>query len=168
MDLRPESLLPSHNVETFATSLTASISSIISDQGPPSGLYFLTGSATSSSASINAQSPEIALRDMAKKGGKQDETTEDIESCTRYLMNDTSLGLYRITDYIHKKLPQIVEEKKGMKTIANEVNIANSNARDSSGIVKSMQNIPSVDNISEMLKTTIGILEKAKKDKQSK
>ena len=74
MDLRPESLLPSHNVETFATSLTASISSIISDQGSPSGLYFLTGSATSSSASINAQSPEIALRDMAKKGGKQDES----------------------------------------------------------------------------------------------
>ncbi|CAG8577865.1 2238_t:CDS:2 [Paraglomus occultum] len=160
MDLRPESFLPTHNVETFANSLTASISSIISDQGPPSGLYFLTGSATSSGTSINAQGPEIALRDMAKKA------TEDIESCTRYLMNDSSLGLYRITDYIHKKLPQIVEEKKGMKTVGNEVNIANSNARDSLDVVKSMQSIPSVDNISDMLKTTISILEKAKKDKQ--
>ena len=69
--------LPSHNVETFTNSLTASISSIISDQGAPSGLYFLTGSATSSAASINAQGPEIALRDMAKKGEKHDESMRE-------------------------------------------------------------------------------------------
>ncbi|CAG8435415.1 9134_t:CDS:2 [Ambispora gerdemannii] len=148
------------------SSTISSISSIITDQLPNNPLTNLdqflarrTSSASSlfstgsqSTLDINAQ--ELVLKEKSKKA------CTDIELYTRHLLNDSSLGLYHMSEHIRKKVPQFVEEKKNLITLSNKLDLATANITDSREIIKNISNLEQFTNITNLLKRTLEIIEK--------
>ncbi|CAI2164806.1 297_t:CDS:2 [Funneliformis geosporum] len=77
----------------------------------------------------------------------------DLETFIRQLYNDSSLGLFHMSEHIRKRVPQIVDEK---------VEITIEDMKDSCETVESMPKIPCFNNINEMLKSTLAIVEAVK------
>ncbi|CAG8670202.1 1713_t:CDS:2 [Funneliformis mosseae] len=155
-----------------------SISSILKDQLPsttsvvsnwaPSSFgsittidQFFINPKRSSSSSINwlgmASGSSIYSPDPVVQGANLKEKVKkacvDLETYIRQLYNDSSLGLYHMSEHIRKRVPQIVDEK---------VEITIEDMKDSCEMVESMPKIPCFNNINEMLKSTLAIVEAAK------
>ncbi|CAI2165295.1 15135_t:CDS:2 [Funneliformis geosporum] len=86
----------------------------------------------------------------------------DLETFIRQLYNDSSLGLFHMSEHIRKRVPQIVDEKKGLIGLTKEVEITIEDMKDSCETVESMPKIPCFNNINEMLKSTLAIVEAVK------
>ncbi|CAG8613380.1 14946_t:CDS:2 [Racocetra fulgida] len=103
---------------------------------------------------VNVADPlaqETLLKEMAKK-----------EAFLNQLYNDSSLGLYHMSEHIRRRVPQIIEEKRGLINLEKDLEIAISDAKDSYTLVKSLQTISSFKNIGDLLKSTLDIVEAAK------
>ncbi|CAG8563640.1 23231_t:CDS:2 [Dentiscutata erythropus] len=108
---------------------------------------------------VNVADPlaqETLLKEMAKK------TSGDLEAFLNQLYNDSSLGLYHMNEHIRRRVPQIVEEKKGLINLEKDLEITISDTKDSDTLVKSLPTISSFKNIGDLLKSTLDIVEAAK------
>ncbi|CAG8803289.1 20993_t:CDS:2, partial [Racocetra persica] len=108
---------------------------------------------------VNVADPlaqETLLKEMAKKA------SGDLEAFLNQLYNDSSLGLYHMSEHIRRRIPQIIEEKRGLINLEKDLEIAISDAKDSYTLVKSLQTISSFKNIGDLLKSTLDIVEAAK------
>lgn len=73
-------------------------------------------------------------------------------------LNDCSLGFYRISDHIHRKVPRIVETKKKIRQLTEKVQIAISDMEDVGKNVRDLEYIESFYNISKMIEKSLDIL----------
>ncbi|CAG8502923.1 17537_t:CDS:2 [Acaulospora colombiana] len=106
---------------------------------------------------------EMLLKEKVKKA------SVDMELFMRQLYNDSSLGMYHMSEHIRRRVPLMVEEKKGLMTLSGELDIAMSDVKDSHEIAKTIPEIDAFRNISKMLEGTIEIMEEVKgKDKKWK
>ncbi|GES86671.1 BLOC-1-related complex subunit 8 homolog [Rhizophagus clarus] len=178
---RPNSLQKYDN----STSLSA-LSSVFTDQRPSTSLvsnwtpssfgsltsidqFFLNSKKTSNSSlnwlgmtggSNSVDSPDPVIQDAILK----EKVKKDLEIYGRQLYNDSSLGLYHMSEHIRKRVPQIVEDKKVLTNLTKDVEITLEDMKDSCEVIESMPKIPCFNNISEMLKRTLGMIEVKNKD----
>jgi hypothetical protein len=73
-------------------------------------------------------------------------------------LNDYSIGLYRISDHIHRKVPRIVETKKLIREKSRKVDIAVSDIEDVRKNVADLERLESFYNINHMIQQSIRIL----------
>ncbi|CAG8682404.1 9126_t:CDS:2 [Acaulospora morrowiae] len=176
--------IPIRKKNEYARSIN-SFSSILSDQTSPN-LYWAPSSFSSMTSfdhlfsnskrastsglslfgmnsvpNLDPVTQETLLKEKVKKA------SADMELFMRQLYNDSSLGMYHMSEHIRKRVPLIVEEKRGLIALSKELDVEISDIKDSHEIVESIPKIQAFNNISEMLKNTIGILEEVKgKDKR--
>lgn len=73
-------------------------------------------------------------------------------------LNDCSLGFYRISDHIHRKVPRIVETKKKLRNSRQKVQVAISDIEDVRKNVCEIERIESFYNINKMIQKSLDIL----------
>ncbi|RIB16011.1 hypothetical protein C2G38_2191124 [Gigaspora rosea] len=108
---------------------------------------------------VNVADPlaqETLLKEMAKKA------SGDFEAFLNQSYNDSSLGLYHMSEHIRRRVPQIVEEKRGLINLEKDLEITISDTKDSYELVKSLQTISNFENIGNLLKSTLDIVEATK------
>ncbi|ORZ10918.1 hypothetical protein BCR41DRAFT_372088 [Lobosporangium transversale] len=76
------------------------------------------------------------------------------ESITSVL-NDSSLVLYRVNEHIHKKVPQLVEEKRALASTCKSVETANQDLEDARQIISSMQWLTELSEIEALVKRAL-------------
>ncbi|KAG0362626.1 hypothetical protein BGZ54_008563 [Gamsiella multidivaricata] len=76
------------------------------------------------------------------------------ESITNVL-NDSSLVFYRVNEHIHKKVPQLVEEKKALAAIHKDVKTANQDLEDARQTISGMQRITELSSIEALIPRVI-------------
>lgn len=84
--------------------------------------------------------------------------TEAVENTIKNSFNDASLGLYRVSEHIHRRVPQIVESKAGLRDIEQQVETANSDMKDARRIVEDLERIESFRHIGQMVKMSLSIV----------
>ncbi|KAF9111990.1 hypothetical protein BGX27_004171 [Mortierella sp. AM989] len=75
-------------------------------------------------------------------------------------LNDSSLVLYRVNEHIHKKVPQLVEEKKALVAICRDVETANQDLEDARQTISGMERITELGTIEELLKRALTAVQK--------
>ncbi|RIA98497.1 hypothetical protein C1645_731564 [Glomus cerebriforme] len=113
--------------------------------------------------SVHSPDPVIqdaSLREKVKKA------YVDLEIYGRQLYNDSSLGLYHMSEHIRKRVPQIVEDKKVLINLTKDVEITLEDMKDSCEVIETMPKIFSFNNINEMLKRTLEMVEAKNRDKK--
>ncbi|CAG8499955.1 11542_t:CDS:2 [Ambispora leptoticha] len=169
--------LPTNLDQFLARRTSSSASSLF-------GASSITSVGSHSTLDINAQ--EVVLKEKSKKGiylctsvlismetlkqwilkrfldliRKKQPACADIELYTRHLLNDSSLGLYHMSEHIRKKVPQFVEEKKNLIALSNTLDLATANITDSRKIIENISNLKQFTNITNLLKNTLEIIEK--------
>lgn len=83
-------------------------------------------------------------------------------------LNDCSLGFYRISDHIHRKVPRIVETKRRLKQSSKRVEIAISDIEDVRKNVCDIERIESFYNINKMIERSIQILHNSNSSNNNK
>lgn len=87
-----------------------------------------------------------------------DIATHEFENTIKSSFNDASLGLHRVSEHIHRKVPQIAESKAGLRDIEQLVETANSDMLDARRVVEDLECIESFRSIAEMVKTSLTIV----------
>ncbi|CAJ0757380.1 4136_t:CDS:2, partial [Entrophospora sp. SA101] len=105
------------------------------------------------------QAQQANLKEKAKRA------SAEVEHYLYHLYNDSSIGLYHMSEHIRRRVPQIIEDKKSLISSTKDVEISNSDMKDSLGIVESITKTSSFDNIDEMLKNTIKLIQGSKSKK---
>ncbi|PKC16148.1 hypothetical protein RhiirA5_348072 [Rhizophagus irregularis] len=111
----------------------------------------------------NVDSPDPVIQDANLKE-KVKKAYIDLEIYGRQLYNDSSLGLYHMSEHIRKRVPQIVEDKKVLTSLTKDVEVTLEDMKDSCEVIESMPTIPCFNNINEMLKRTLEMVEAKNKD----
>ncbi|CAG8593346.1 4786_t:CDS:2 [Scutellospora calospora] len=144
----------------YAASIS-SISSVLSDQitsvtsipwAPSSFGSTLLGMTHSNSVAVlDPLAQKTLVKEMAKK------TIIDLEVFLNQLYNDSSLGLYHISEHIRKR--------KGLINLEKDIEVTISDMKDSYAVVKTLPTISSFSSISDLLKNTLEVVETAKSKK---
>ncbi|KAI1298688.1 hypothetical protein EDD11_006758 [Mortierella claussenii] len=71
------------------------------------------------------------------------------------VLNDSSLVLYRVNEHIHKKVPQLVEEKKSLGLILKSVKTANQDLEDARQTLSGIQRISELGAIEDLVKRAL-------------
>ncbi|KAI9256633.1 hypothetical protein BDA99DRAFT_516942 [Phascolomyces articulosus] len=136
-------------------------------------LSILARRASSSNITISALTHPFQNQRLPDEHERQKRTheaaqqvTTGIEKTTQLALNDCSLGLYRVFDHIQRKVPQIVDEKKQLRTIREQVDTGTEDIVDVRKVVAEVERIESFNNISDMIKSSIAIIKDAKERKQ--
>lgn len=77
-------------------------------------------------------------------------------------LNDYSIGYYRISDHIHRKVPRIVELKKLIREKSKKVDIAVSDIEDVRKNVADLERLESFYNMNQMIQKSLSILKESK------
>ncbi|KAF7722625.1 hypothetical protein EC973_002897 [Apophysomyces ossiformis] len=84
-------------------------------------------------------------------------------------LNDRSIGFYRISEHMRKRVPQLVEDKHKLKQLTNEVSSANSDITDVRKQVATLERMESFHRIGKMISTSIQLAkEVASHEKEKK
>ncbi|KAI8138135.1 hypothetical protein BJV82DRAFT_322476 [Fennellomyces sp. T-0311] len=136
-------------------------------------LSILARRASSSSINIsvlthpfqNPQIPDEQERQQRIYDGAR-QVTNGVVTTTQLALNDCSIGLHRVFDHIQRKVPQIVDEKKQLRTLREQVDTADEDIADARKVVAEIERIDSFHNISNMIKSSLTILRDAKQQQQ--
>ncbi|KAJ8656193.1 hypothetical protein O0I10_008206 [Lichtheimia ornata] len=152
---RPE-LSPSSSLNLFSSSSLDQLSSLA--RRTP-GLNTLSAGA----AAVLQYPPSDESERKRRIHGSVQQVTTGIVLTAKLAFNDCSIGLYQVADHIQRKVPVIVEDKKRLRAMKSRVETADSDITDARKVVADMEQIQSFQRISEMLKTSLDIVKKAKK-----
>ncbi|KAJ3024431.1 UNVERIFIED_CONTAM: hypothetical protein HDU68_008163 [Siphonaria sp. JEL0065] len=83
---------------------------------------------------------------------KAQEVTSATSDSLLQLMNESSVGLYRIQEHILKKTPVIVAEKKAQQPLSSQIELAVSDVREASELVGKMNRVTGFHRSVELLK----------------
>lgn len=111
--------------------------------------------------SSKAHSIEQEDKKMKKQKEKLQQTLQGFSQIFLLSVNDCSLGFYRISDHIHRKVPRIVETKRRLKQSSKRVEIAISDIEDVRKNVCDIERIESFYNMNKMIERSIQILNKS-------
>ncbi|KAL2911442.1 hypothetical protein HK105_209093 [Polyrhizophydium stewartii] len=78
--------------------------------------------------------------DVAARARK---SAASLSSAIVHLANDTSLGLYRIQEHVHKKVPQLVDDRQALLQMRPNLDIAASDAAEIQELLRGMDRIDS-------------------------
>ncbi|GAA5807046.1 hypothetical protein MFLAVUS_000396 [Mucor flavus] len=114
--------------------------------------------ASNSSLTLLASSSE---HEDKKRRRQRDKISQAIQGFSQVLymsLNDCSLGFYRISDHIHRKVPRIVETKKKLRQSSQKVQVAILDIEDVRKNVCDIERIESFYNITKMIEKSLDIL----------
>ncbi|KAI9193033.1 uncharacterized protein BJ171DRAFT_535080 [Polychytrium aggregatum] len=94
-------------------------------------------------ARIDADS---GLRDRA------DRAASELSEYSANLLNEPSMGLYRVQEHVHAKVPQLVQHKNDLTQLGKQVSLSNSDLDEAKEILNEMERIQSFENIIKMLR----------------
>ena len=99
-----------------------------------------------------------------KKKRRQQERIKQIAGGFNHILllslNDCSVGLYRVLDHIHRRIPKIVETKKKVRSSSQRVETAILDIEDVRKNVCELEQIESFFNISQMIEQSIASVKK--------
>ncbi|KAL0077606.1 hypothetical protein F4703DRAFT_1797383 [Phycomyces blakesleeanus] len=107
---------------------------------------------TTSLHSLDPEEKEQRVQERVSK------VTEGVVNTLKLALNDCSLGLYRVSDHIHRRVPRIVQEKNNLTALANDVDTANLDISDVRKTVGDMERIESFHSMAKMIKKSMDIL----------
>ncbi|TPX42817.1 hypothetical protein SeMB42_g04978 [Synchytrium endobioticum] len=79
------------------------------------------------------------LEDQARE--KACKAASDISDLTLHLFNESSLGLYKIQENIHRRVPQLVRDKQEIKSISDSLSKANKDLVEAKEIIATLGRI---------------------------
>lgn len=94
--------------------------------------------------------------------------TDKLVTTLNYACNDYTLGLYRVSEHIHRKTPHMVNSKKQLRHLKELVDTANADITDAHKMVEDMARIESFHRMGEMIKTSLNLVKEAKKRSSTK
>ncbi|KAJ3295353.1 hypothetical protein HK104_002770 [Borealophlyctis nickersoniae] len=109
-----------------------------------------TGGVTTRSTTTRREDLNNATRDKVAKAGNST-ATSDVSDLIIHLVNESSLGMYRIQEHVHKKVPQLVADKRDIRTLSSQLTRASSNLHDAHDIVQGMNRIDSFSRCTDYL-----------------
>ncbi|KAL1934391.1 hypothetical protein VTP01DRAFT_6573 [Rhizomucor pusillus] len=167
--LEPLSLRSSFSATRFAESLRLPSSptfsldqlSVYARRASNSSINIMSSSATTflqHAVSLHGETDDNMQAKNAKVYENAQTTTHEFENTIKSSFNDASLGLHRVSEHIHRKVPQIAESKAGLRDIEQLVETANSDMLDARRVVEDLECIESFRSIAEMVKTSLTIV----------
>ncbi|KAG1173477.1 hypothetical protein G6F70_005853 [Rhizopus microsporus] len=78
-------------------------------------------------------------------------------------LNNSSLGLYTVSDHIYRKVPRLIEMKKKIQQISSQVETADLDIQDAQKSICDIERIDSFVNMSKMIKLSLEIIAKDQK-----
>ncbi|KAI7899708.1 uncharacterized protein BX663DRAFT_520104, partial [Cokeromyces recurvatus] len=94
-----------------------------------------------------------------KKEQRIEQNITEFKHILLLCLNDCSIGYYRITEHIHRRVPKIVETKKKIKETSEKVNIAVSNIIDVKKSLNDIEHIESFYNINKMIQKSMKLID---------
>ncbi|OAD02631.1 hypothetical protein MUCCIDRAFT_112023 [Mucor lusitanicus CBS 277.49] len=102
-----------------------------------------------SNSSISILTTHQSEQEEKRRKRQRDKVQQVVNGFTHILLlslNDCSLGFYRISDHIHRKVPRIVDTKKQLQQSKAKVDIAISDIQD----VRKNTQVPSFDSSTQI------------------
>ncbi|KAI9470635.1 MAG: hypothetical protein EXX96DRAFT_364038 [Benjaminiella poitrasii] len=128
----------------------------------PTSVYSQT-----SSSSLNQTSLQHAKKNLSfifyQENKEEKAIKKNINEFKHILLlclNDCSIGYYRITEHIHRKVPRIVETKKKIQQTNERVKTAVSDIEDIKKNLDDIERIESFYNMNKMIQKTLKIIGK--------
>ncbi|TPX32239.1 hypothetical protein SmJEL517_g04634 [Synchytrium microbalum] len=84
-----------------------------------------------------ASRPELE----AQAREKAHKATAEVSDLTTHLFNESSLGLYRIHENVHRRVPQLVRDRRELKLINDLLTKANKDLVEAKEITSSLKDI---------------------------
>ncbi|KAI9014501.1 hypothetical protein CLU79DRAFT_721732 [Phycomyces nitens] len=116
------------------------------------GAVSILNPAATSLHSLDPEEKEQRVQDRVSK------VSDGVVNTLKLAVNDCSLGLYRVSDHIHRRVPRIVQEKANLIALANDVDTANLDISDVRKTVADMERIESFNSMAKMVKQSMAIL----------
>ncbi|KAI8972286.1 hypothetical protein BDB01DRAFT_810748 [Pilobolus umbonatus] len=163
---------PSIQSQSSSTLLSPSWSMLSFDQ-----LSLYARRASNSSLSLlnapgtfSPKNPSItsSLEDENKRRRLKEKIQQAINGFSQSFLlsiNDSSLGFYRISDHIQRKVPDMVDTRKRLNQLSKRIDTANTDIEDIRRDVSDIERLEAFLNIHQMIRTSLGII-KAAKDKK--
>ncbi|KAI8092695.1 uncharacterized protein BX664DRAFT_384230 [Halteromyces radiatus] len=73
-------------------------------------------------------------------------------------LNEGSQGLSKISDHIHRRVPQLVSQRQQLQTLSEQVQLANGDLEDARQTVASMERIESFVRMEEMIQKSLDLM----------
>jgi hypothetical protein len=73
-------------------------------------------------------------------------------------LNDSSQGLARINDHIHRRVPQLVDQRQQLDALSEQVTTSNSDLKDACDMVTSMERIESFVHMADMIQSSLKLV----------
>ncbi|KAJ3141421.1 hypothetical protein HK101_003404 [Irineochytrium annulatum] len=86
----------------------------------------------------------------------------DISDALVYLLNESSVGLYRVQEHVFKKVPLLVAEKMDLAAVEEQVALASSDLAEAQDLVAKMGRIQGFSKSIDRLNELHAVLEKKK------
>ncbi|KAJ3036677.1 hypothetical protein HDV00_002501, partial [Rhizophlyctis rosea] len=71
--------------------------------------------------------------------------TTDLSDVLLHTLNEASLGMYRVQEHVHKKVPQLVADKHDLQTTSQSITRATSDLHDAHTVIRSWNSIDSFE-----------------------
>ncbi|KAI9331914.1 hypothetical protein BD770DRAFT_333465 [Pilaira anomala] len=114
--------------------------------------------ASNSSLTLLANNSDQEDKKRRRQRDKINQTIQGFSQILYMALNDCSLGFYRISDHIYRKVPRIVETKKKLRNSRQKVQVAISDIEDVRKNVCEIERIESFYNINKMIQKSLDIL----------
>ncbi|KAI8337647.1 hypothetical protein BC941DRAFT_425835, partial [Chlamydoabsidia padenii] len=161
-----ERIVPSSSQSSLKTTTTSTTGWI--DSTPFSTVSFdqlstYARRASNSSLSLLNVANVLPLLKSEDAEQKQVERIQKVERGTyrtlQLSLNDGSQGLSRINDHIHRRVPQLVDQRQQLNTLTEQVKTSNSDLKDGCDMVTSMERIESFVRMADMIQSSLELIE---------
>ncbi|KAI7891065.1 uncharacterized protein EV154DRAFT_538127 [Mucor mucedo] len=116
-----------------------------------------------SNSSLSMLAGNVEDKKKIRQADKLQQAMQGFSQILLMSLNDCSLGFYRISDHIHRKVPRIVETKRRLRQSSQKVQVAISDIEDVRKNVCDIERIEAFYNINKMIAKSIEIINKSKR-----
>ncbi|ORE03700.1 hypothetical protein BCV72DRAFT_27578 [Rhizopus microsporus var. microsporus] len=122
---------------------------------------FSTSSSSSTASSLKLDPNDEHKRKILKN--KSQQALNEFTYAFLLSLNNSSLGLYTVSDHIYRKVPRLIEMKKKIQQISTQVETADLDIQDAQKSICDIERIDSFVNMSKMIKLSLEIIAKDQK-----
>ncbi|SAM06371.1 hypothetical protein [Absidia glauca] len=166
-----ERIVPSSSQTSIKTTTTSTAATGWIDSTSFSNVSFDQLSSYASSYARRASNSSLSLLNVAsvlpslKSEDAEQKLVERIQKVERgsfktlqLALNDSSQGLARINDHIHRRVPQLVDQRQQLDALSEQVTTSNSDLKDACDMVTSMERIESFVHMADMIQSSLKLV----------
>ncbi|KAI7864965.1 hypothetical protein BDF14DRAFT_1883808 [Spinellus fusiger] len=130
-------------------------------------MYPSTSASTSTSTNASTSTSTSTIKSTClaadeKRGRLHERTLKGLSKTLKLSLNDCSLGLYRVSDHIHRRVPRLVQDTSRLTTLGHDLETAILDIVDVRRVVGDMEPTQSFYHMSKMIKASLDIVRKSK------